>query len=94
MQIKSRESFGTLTHSEAARILTEQRTVLADYFETVRELQESLSDFEDRFDRKSADMVDAVTSGVMEETLEVSEWLTTYERYRRITRDWPALAAS
>lgn len=94
MLFKGREDLGHVPPSELARMLQERRGVIQDYLDSARELRDVILQYENKFDMRSADMIEAVSTGAITETLEVSKWLTAYERYRRLSADWPVLAAS
>lgn len=91
MLLKGQEHRGHLPPSELAATLLHEREVIARYIEHARELVDAIAEYERRYEMSTPAMIDSLASGDLEETGEIVDWLMDYERYRRISSEWPTL---
>ncbi|MBA2452563.1 MAG: hypothetical protein H0V47_05295 [Chloroflexia bacterium] len=91
MPLKGQEHRGHLSPSELAATLRRERDIIARYIEHARELVDAIAAYERRYEMSSETMVSDLSTGDLEETGDIVDWLITYERYQRIASEWPTL---
>lgn len=71
--------FKTINPKELAAQLLAEQAVIEQYLDGIRELEERVLAYEQKFGIESADVHEAIDSGRLKETLEVCDWLMDFE---------------
>ena len=73
----------TPTAQSHAEQLLAEREVIRRYFEQMNALRSRVLAYEEQFGIPSSEVHEAIESGRLQETLEVTHWIIDFERYQR-----------